>query len=136
MPRRVPLYEKLEDGTFTMQTDDMLAEEIKLFIESLNGIDSTVTSDHIMNLLEEVSGKFPGDKEKMLDAVRKYQELSHIDRLVYRVGRRGGTYRSTDDLQRDPVTYGKIKGLLEDVQEKEGDAGVDRFITEMVDRYI
>ena len=55
VPKRVPLYEKLKDGSFTMQTDDMIAEEIKLFIETLDGITSMVTSDHIMNLLEEFS---------------------------------------------------------------------------------
>jgi len=82
VPPRVPLYEKLEDGSFTMQTDDMLAEEIRLFIDTLNGITSTVTSDHIMNLLEEVSGKFPGDKEKMLDVIKEYQKLPKEDQLI------------------------------------------------------
>ncbi len=136
VPPRVPLYKKLEDGSFTMQTDDMLAEEIRLFIDTLDGITSTVTSDHIMNLLEEVSGKFPGDKEKMLDVIREYQELPEIDRLIYRVGRRGGAYRSTIDLQKDPATYQKIKNLLSEVKENEGERGVEKFIAELVDRYV
>ena len=136
VPRRVPLYEKLSDGTFTMQTDDMLAEEIRIFIETLDGITSTVTSDHIMNLLEEVSGKLPEDKKRMLEVVKKYQALSDEDRLIYRAGRRGGTYRSTDDLKRDPETYRKIKDLIQGIQAKEGEEGVEKFITEMVDRYV
>ncbi|MEA3434952.1 MAG: radical SAM protein [Thermodesulfobacteriota bacterium] len=136
VPPRVPLYKKLEDGSFRMQTDDMLAEEIRLFIDTLDGITSTVTSDHIMNLLEEVSGKFPGDKEKMLDVIRAYQKLPKEDRLIYRVGRRGGTYRSTNDLKRDPATYQKIKKLLSEVKENEGEQGVDKFIAELVDRYV
>jgi len=135
VPRRVPLYEKLSDGTFTMQTDDMLAEEIRIFIETLDGITSTVTSDHIMNLLEEVSGKLPEDKKRMLEVVKKYQALSDEDRLIYRAGRRGGTYRSTDDLKRDPETYRKIKDLIQGIQAKEGEEGVEKFITEMVARY-
>ncbi|MCF8142471.1 MAG: radical SAM protein [Deltaproteobacteria bacterium] len=136
IPSRVPLYESLMDGTFTMQTDDMIAEEIKLFIETLDGITSMVTSDHIMNLLEEVSGKLPEDKEKMLDVVRRYQDLSDMDRLIYRLGRRGGTYGSTDDLKHDPITYGKLKGLLQDIEAKEGMTGVEKLITDMVDRYV
>jgi len=36
VPRRVPLYRNLQDGSFSMQTDDMLAEEIKLLIENLD----------------------------------------------------------------------------------------------------
>jgi hypothetical protein len=136
VPSRIPLYESLMDGSFIMQTDDMIAEEIRLFIETLEGITSMVTSDHIMNLLEEVSGKLPEDKEKMLDVIRRYQELSDMDRLIYRLGRRGGTYGSTDDLKRDPVTYGKLKGLLQDIEAKDGMAGVERLITDMVDRYV
>ena len=136
VPERVPLHEKLTDGSFSMQSDDMLAEEIKLFIETLEGITSTVTSDHIMNLLEEVSGKLPEDQEKMLSVIQAYQDLSKSDRLIYRAGRRGGAYRSTDDLKRDPATYQKIKNLIQEIEQNEGHQGVEKMITEMVDRYI
>ncbi|MBW1779550.1 MAG: radical SAM protein [Deltaproteobacteria bacterium] len=136
IPSRIPLYESLMDGSFTMQTDDMIAEEIKLFIETLDGITSMVTSDHIMNLLEEVTGKLPEDKEKMLAVIQRYQDLSDMDRIVYRIGRRGGSYRSTDDLKYDPVTYGKIKGLLHDIESKEGIEGVEKLINDMVNRYV
>jgi hypothetical protein len=136
VPNRVPLYEKLKDGSFTMQTDDMLAEEMRLFIENLEGITSTVTSDHIMNLLEEVAGKMPEDKDKMLNVIRNYQELPEAERIIYRVGRRGGAYGSIDDLKRDPATYQKIRNLTQDIMTKEGSEGVEKFITEMVDRYV
>jgi radical SAM superfamily enzyme YgiQ (UPF0313 family) len=136
VPDHVPLYSRLEDGSFTMQTDDMLAEEIGLFIQTLDGTTSTVTSDHIMNLLEEVSGRLPDDKQKMLAVIRAYRELSDEDRLIYRAGRRGGAYRSTDDLKRDPATYQKIKNLIQTVEQAEGPQGIERMISEMVDRYI
>ncbi|MCG6893551.1 MAG: radical SAM protein [Desulfobacteraceae bacterium] len=136
VPARVPLHEELQEGTFTMQTDDMLAEELRVFVAALDGITSTLTSDHIMNLLEEVSGRLPEAKPKMLDVIRKYQTLSDIDRWVYRMGRRGGRYRSTEELREDPATYGKIKDLIEQVRLQEGDEGVERMMTEMVDRYI
>jgi len=136
VPSRVPLFEKLRDGSFTPQTDDMIAGEIKLFVETLDGITSTVTSDHIMNLLEEVSGKMPGDKDRMIQAIETYQGLSDIDRMVFRIGRRGGSYGSVNDLKRDPETYGKIRNLLRDIQSGEGTDGLEKFITDMVDRYI
>ena len=136
VPKRVLLHEKLKDGSFTMQTDDMIAEEIKLFIETLDGITSMVTSDHIMNLLEEVTGRLPQDKEMMLEVIRKYQALSDLDRIIFRIGRRGGTYRSTDDLEHDTVTYGKIKNLYHNIESKEGIEGVEKAVTDMVDRYI
>ena len=136
VPQRVPLYQKLVEGSFTMQTDDMLAEEIRVFIETLDGITSTVTSDHIMNLLEDVSGRLPEDKERMLKAIRDYQALPDDERLIYRVGRRGGAYRSTQDLKRDPVTYEKLKNLVMSMEEKGGMESVEKFIVEMVDRYV
>jgi histone acetyltransferase (RNA polymerase elongator complex component) len=136
VPDRVPLHAKLEDGSFSMQTDDMLAEEIGLFIKTLEGITSTVTSDHIMNLLEKVTGKLPDDKEKMLAVIQSYQDLSETDRLIYRVGRRGGAYRSIEDLKRDPATYQKIETLVQEIVEEKGPDGVEKMITEMVDRYI
>ncbi len=136
VPRHVPLYEKLADGAFTLQTDDGVAEEIKRFIQGLDGITSTVTSDHIMNLLEEVTGSLPQDKAKMLAVIDKYLALPDEDRLIYRIGRRGGAYHSTDDLRRDPATYRKLQNLVAEVQKTEGRDGVERFITELVDRYI
>jgi len=136
VPERVLLYEKIRSGEFHMQSDDNIAEELRVFIERLEGISSMVTSDHIMNLLEEVTGKLPEDKGKMLEVIRRYQELPDKDRLIYRVGRRGGAYRSTDDLQRDRATYEKLQRLIEELMAKGGLPEVERFITEIVDQYI
>jgi len=60
MPDAAPLKEKVISGEFIMQTDDMVAEEIKLFIETLEGINSAITSDHIMNLLKRLLGNCGG----------------------------------------------------------------------------
>jgi len=136
IPDRAPLFKKLRAGEFKMQTDDMLAEEIRLFIERLEGITSMVTSDHIMNLLEEVNGKLPEDKEKMLEVIKKYQELTDNEKLIYRVGRRGGAYRSTDDLIRDPAVREKIENLIREVRAKKGEEGIERFIGDLVDQYV
>lgn len=136
VPDRAPLYEKLMTGEFKMQTDDMLAEEIRLFITGLEGVTSMVTSDHIMNLLEEVTGKLPEDKGKMLEVIKKYQSLSDYERLLYRFGRRGGAYRSTDDLERDLDTRTKIENIIRQVRSEKGEEGIERLICDMVDQYI
>ena len=136
VPERVLLHEKIRSGEFHMQSDDNIAEELRVFIERLEGISSVVTSDHIMNLLEEVTGKLPEDKGRMLEVIRRYQELPDKERLIYRVGRRGGAYRSIDDLQRDRATYEKLQRLIEELMAKGGLPEVERFITEIVDQYI
>jgi hypothetical protein len=136
VPKRVPLYQKLCEGTFHMQTDDLLVEEIRLFIENLDGISSTVTSDHMMNLLPEVEGRLPEDKAAMLKVIEKYQALDPEQREIYRIGRRGGAFQSTDDLVRHPETYRKIRALAAEVRTAEGEAGIDRLVAELVDRYV
>jgi hypothetical protein len=136
VPSRVPLHELLAAGSFRMQTDDMLVEEIRVLIASLEGITSTVASDHIMNLLEDVSGKLPEDKPRMLSAVKAYQDLAESDRLIFRIGRRGGAFRSARDLARQPETVAKIKSLLEELRAREGPDAVERMMTELVDQYI
>ena len=136
VPTHTPLYQKVKNGEFKMLTDHQVVEEIKLFIESFdNNITSTITSDHIMNLLEEVKGKLPEEKENMLNIIKKYQDLSETDRIVYRIGRRGGAYSSTDHLYRDQTTYDKIKGLVSELSSK-GPDEIERFIEEMADQYI
>src|SRR4030043_511521 len=136
VPDRAPLHEKLVTREFKMQSDDMLAEEIRLFITGLEGVTSMVTSDHIMNLLEEVTGKLPEDKEKMLEVIKKYQSLSDYERLLYRFGRRGGAYRSTDDLERDLATRTKIENIIRQVRSEKGEEGIERLIWDMVDKNI
>ena len=136
VPERTLLYQKIVDGAFEMLSDDEVVEEIKLFIQTLDDtLTSTITSDHIMNLLEEVSGKLPDDKQHMLDIIEKYQQLSERQRLIYRIGRRGGLYSSTDDLFQDQTNYHKIKKLASDLAEKGADE-TERFITEIGNQYI
>jgi hypothetical protein len=136
VPTRAPLYQKLVSGEFRMPTDDQVVEEIRVFIESLNdGITSTITSDHIMNLLEEIKGKLPEEKEDMLAVIRRYQDLPESDRMIYRIGRRVGVYSSTDDLHRSQSTYRRIKELASGLS-AQGPGEIERYINEMADQYV
>jgi len=136
IPNRALLYQKLVDGEFKMLTDDQVVDEIKLFIETLDdNLTSTITSDHIMNLLEEVRGKLPDEKEHMLQVIKKYQDLPEAERLMYRIGRRGGLYSSTDDLYRDQTNYDKIKKLVSELAAK-GPSETERLINEMANQYV
>jgi hypothetical protein len=133
---RAPLYQKFETGEFKPLTDDQVVEEIKLFLECLDSsVTSTLASDHIMNLLEEVAGTLPGDRDHMLEVINNYQSLPDLDRLVFRIGRRAGAYSSTDDLYRNTATYEKIKTMLPELTAR-GPDEVERFINDMADRYV
>jgi radical SAM superfamily enzyme YgiQ (UPF0313 family) len=46
----MPLFDKIAKGEFELLADDRVVSEIKLLIETLDGIHSAVVSDHILNL--------------------------------------------------------------------------------------
>jgi radical SAM superfamily enzyme len=134
VPSRVPLYALVAEGSFVPLTDDEAAEELRLLVDHLEGISSTVTSDHIMNLLEDVSGTLPQDKGKLLAAIDAYRFLSPEEKLIYRFGRRGGAYRSVKDMK-DLVLRNKIERAVEEVRTTHPE-GVDSFLNALVDQTI
>ena len=134
VPKTAPLSEKIDTGDIELLDDDGVVREIRLFIENLDGITSTITSDHIMNLLEEISGRFPDDKEKMLSVADRYLDLEEEERIIYKVGRWGGAFRSLDDL-RDPEIRSRIEEVIHQWN-LETSGQVDEIIKEMADQYI
>ena len=117
-------------------TSDWMKMEQERGISVTTSVMQFIHNDHIMNLLEEVARKLPRDKKKMLAVIEEYQSLPAHERLIYRVGRRGGAYRFMKDLQRDPATYDKISALIRDLMAKGGEAAVEKFMTEVVDQYV
>ena len=107
VPKVSPLYEKIVQGEFKLLSDDDVIREEKLFIENLQGINCEFYSDHILNLLEDVSGKLPEDKSKMLGVISQYQSLPVDEQEKFRLGRRTGYYRTMSDMKNtslnDPV---------------------------------
>lgn len=93
-----PLYELFVQKKWTPLTEDEKINEIKLFIENLNNISSTLTSDHMMNLLEDVEGTLPGEKQKMIDLADQYLGMSSSDRESFIIGRRLGYFRYLSDF--------------------------------------
>jgi radical SAM superfamily enzyme YgiQ (UPF0313 family) len=94
----MPLNEKLARGEFQLQSEEEIVREERLFIQHLEGITSYLVSDHILNLLEEVEGQFPQDKEKLLSVIEEYLNLPEREQLIYNLGRRGQAYRGVKDL--------------------------------------
>ena len=106
----MPLWTRLQDGDFELQTEDEVAKEIGVFIENLQ-VTSHLKSDHILNLLMEVEGKMPEDKEKCLNIINKYLSLSDEERLNFKFGRRAGLYNRLADLS-DSHKHDKIEQAI------------------------
>ena len=84
------LADMVQNGTFVPPDEDAMVSEIRTLIENLDGISTTLVSDHILNLLEEVEGTLPQDKPRLLALIDRYRALPEEDRLLFQLGRRGG----------------------------------------------
>jgi len=134
IPPHVPLHADVEAGRFLPLTDDETVEEIRLLLENLHADRSVLTSDHIMNLLPEVEGTLPEDKPKMFGVIDRYLAMSEADRLLYRLGRRGGALQSLDDLD-DPNTRRRLERARRELSAETG-GDLEKIILELGDRYI
>jgi len=99
IPTGVPLYAAMCDGAFVSCTEVEVQAEILRLLQNLHGITSKIRSDHIMNLLPEVHGTLPQDRDRMITALLEFLNLSREEQLVYRVGRRLGLFDGLQDLQ-------------------------------------
>ena len=108
----LPLYQEVQAGEYALRTPDEIVEEIRLFIEHLDGITSYLASDHIGNMLQDVEGHFPRDKQRMLEAIDRYLELGQDDRLHYQVGRVMGLYAGVRDMDQ-PRAHEKVEETID-----------------------
>lgn len=92
-----PLYRMMTEGRWAPLTEEEKVREIRACLERLAGITSTVQSDHIMNLLEDVAGTLPSDKQRMLEPIDRFLSMEPSDRESFIVGRRIGRYRLVSD---------------------------------------
>lgn len=98
LPENVELYKDFQSGSFIKPGDLPMAEELLLLLDNLNGITSTVKSDHILNLFQEVEGRLPEDKERMTAPLRAFLAMPPEEQLIYMVGRRTGIFSKLEDL--------------------------------------
>jgi radical SAM superfamily enzyme YgiQ (UPF0313 family) len=129
-----PLSDMVKNGTFRPPDEDSMVREIRTIIENLEGITATLVSDHILNLLEEVEGTLPGEKQRMLAIIDRYLSLPDDDRLLFQMGRRSGTVRYLDDL-----AHPGVKSRLEQVKlqiEKDVPGGIPAYLGAVRSQYL
>ena len=124
----LPLWSKTEAGDFELQTEDEIAEEIGNLIERLE-ITGQLKSDHILNLLPEVEGKFPEAKSACLATINRYLALPARERLNFRLGRRAGYYEKLDDLY-DAHKHQKVDEAIKRITSEAPDS-VDELILQL-----
>jgi len=131
--KELQLFDTYKEGVMTRTTDLQMAEELLLFIESLQDIDSTIKSDHIINLLPEVEGSLREDKSKMVSVITSFLNLSRDEQILFQVGRRMGYMQSTNDLQ---IVQRRQAAESIMFQNSVTDKNIDRFVEQRINQYI
>ena len=133
LPPEAPLTAAAQKGDFAVPGDELVLRELQLFLESLEGITSTVANDHIVNLLPEVEGRLPGDQDRMLSIIQQYWDLPPGQRLLYRLGRRLGYFSRLRDLD-DPQRSRQVAQICRENAITADN--IDAFTLELMRRYI
>jgi len=131
-PPTIPLWSKVQNGDFQPLTEDELVKEIAVFIENLQ-VTSHLKSDHTLNLLMEVKGKMPEDKEKCLDIIDRYLSLPDEERLNFKFGRRTGHYNKLADLS-DSYKHDKVEQTIKNLRAQ--GRSVEEIISKLKHSYI
>jgi len=131
--KRMPLYEEVASGSFIRSTDEEILEEEKLLIEHLE-CSSNLVSDHITNLLQEIEGKLPQDKEKMLAVISRFQALEPAAKSNFIIGRRSGIYGCLDDLN-DTQRHEWVEQLMHRIG-ADGDGVKQEAVYRLMERFI
>lgn len=133
IPNHTLLYNDYEEGIFTRTNDVKMVEELILFIENLEGITSTIKSDHILNLIPEVEGVLPRDKEKIIDALKWFLNLNEEEKMIFRIGRRTGLINSITDLSESYIRE-KVESIIK--QYNISTQNLDIVVDELMKRFI
>lgn len=117
LAKGIPMYDLIEKGLFDIQSEEEIVLEIKELIGGIN-IDTFITSDHSLNLLMEINGKIPEEREKMLKKIEKFLSLPRDTRLKFILARRTYQVFELNEFlsfknKKIDLEYEKIKNLTE-----------------------
>jgi len=133
VPDSTELFKSVISGEFKMCSDRETAQEILLFIENLSDVESFVVSDHILNLLQEVEGRLPHDRDKMTGVIRRFFDLPRDEQMLFITGRRSGVFTGLNDLSEPYLRENALKTMKAHNVTKET---LDSFCETMTSGYI
>ena len=133
VPEEIELFADCQSGAFRKMGDVKTARELLLFLENLDGITSTIKSDHILNLFEDVMGKLPQDNVRMTAPIKQFLAMEPESQVLYMVGRRAGIFSRLSDME-DPVRLAHAKQARG--SHNVTSDNVDSFTSRMMKRFI
>lgn len=133
----LPLWETFNgpDARLTPLTEVQVVGEIRRLIEALDGIRSRLASDHIMNLLGDLEGQLPGEKQGLMDMCDAFLQLPPEEQRLFQVGRRTGLLTGVRDLD-DPWVRARSELVLAKLVRAYGPGRLEEGIQELKARFV
>jgi len=126
---KINLFANSAEYRYQWAPDLVLAEEILLLLERLEGITSTVKSDHSYNLFQEIDGILPNDKGRLLEVLRNFIAMAPADRAMFQLGKRSGYFLRLSDMR----IPGRLAQVAEECRKAKISAdNVDQRIHDMI----
>ncbi len=97
-----PLAEREAAGEFVLPDDVEVAQELRDLLGQLGDARLELRSDHSLNLLPELEGSLPQDRERLVAMLDDYLGWPREDQARFAVGARLGIYRRLADRD-DPA---------------------------------
>ena len=107
IPDLAPIAEEVRAGRFRKCSETLAVEEILLFLESLQNCDGYLTSDHSLNLFQELEGSLSLGRERMTAIIRRFLAMEPVMRSLFQFGRRIGMFSTLADMD-DPVKLARV----------------------------
>jgi len=118
--RGTELWEEYQNGNFQLCSENEILQEIRILIENTKGCTGTLTSDHIINLLQGVHGKLDADREKMLGTIDDYFAMPEIEQKMYQLARRSGLVSYPRYMKRLPQNrIAQLRSISESITDDE-----------------
>ena len=125
-----PMWDIANGPDFDECSDIEKLKELRMMIEHLDGVNSYLISDHIINLLPMLEGYIDKDKEKMLKYIDDFLVLPKNKQMEFQLARR--MCYNVDYTQMDYMPQKDMQGIRDVI------AGVsdDKYWEEILRRYL
>lgn len=124
------LFSMMEKGEWTPLSEKGKVKELRNMLAALEGITSSIQSDHMMNLIEDSNGTLPGDKDKILEPLDSFLSMDEGDQESFTVARRTGHIRFFADYVKNP-SYDNLRDRV-----KSEFGSVDKAVLALAGRFL
>ncbi len=115
------LDQMVKDKTFILPTEAGMIKEQRMILETLDGIHSDYANHHGVDLLLEIQGRLPQDKERLLTILDRFISLNPSDQTNFTLGRRLGYYRQLSDMN-NTLQYEFVEHQVEKIRQSDPDS--------------